>query len=78
MKLWRVYNGSMGFSAVHRIVVADTKQQAEYAALVEWRKQYPDINFTIEAQEIELVWGMEKDANGVALCAWGVEKEEQD
>ena len=28
MKVWRVFNGSMGFCSVHRIVVAETDKDA--------------------------------------------------
>jgi hypothetical protein len=61
-RIWRVFNGWTGNGAIHRIVVADTKEQAEAMALAVWQRERPGVVFkNLEAVAVETFDGVEGD-----------------
>lgn len=59
MKVWRVYNGWYGFCAVHKIVVADTKEEAIKKSRATFKEQPSDGEFV--AEEVEMINGVETE-----------------
>jgi hypothetical protein len=61
MKVFRVYNGMMGFSAVHRIVVAESSEEAVkmvVAAVSVIKDTWSNIT-KLSAEEVVLIDGVE-------------------